>query len=179
MKTMYLLLLTALTACSSCKDLGICKDESLTLNKVEFTGNQLRTDGFYYGRPTTDYKGLVSYELFVFYQNGILMRPGSEEFEKMEEYVSRIARSELQKKTKFNWGLYNIDNKIIKLEHWRFAQCGYPTILWTGEILNDTTFVLKKREIRNNNGVTETDINEVFHFRHFDIKPDSTNNFIK
>lgn len=178
MKKMYILLLTILTACSSCKEMDICKDENLTLNKVEFKGNQLRTDGFYYGRPTTDYQGVTLYDIFIFYKNGILMRPGNTEIKKMEDYVTSITNSN-QINTKFVWGIFNIDNKSIKLEHWKAAQCGYPTILRTGEILNDTTFILKKMEIRDNKGITETNINEEFHFKQFDTKPDSTNNFIK
>jgi hypothetical protein len=178
MKTIYIILLTILISCSSCKELDICKDESLTLKKVEFTGVQLRTDGFYYGSPTTDYQGVISYELFIFYKNGVLMLPGNQELKKMEEYIITIANSN-QENTKFVWGVFNIEDKIIKLEHWAAAQCGYPTILRTGEILNDTTFVLKRMEIRDRKGVRETDINEEFHFKQFDTKPDSTNNFIK
>ena len=178
MKTMYILLLTILTACSSCKEMVICKDESLTLNKVEFTGNQLRTDGFYYGRPTTDYQGVTFYELFIFYKNDIMMLIGDTEFEKMEEYVTTIANSN-QKNTKFVWGLFNIDDKKISINHWVPAQCGYPAVLRSGEILNDTTFVLRKMVRRDSQGTSETDINEEFNFRQFSPKPDSTNNFIK
>ncbi len=179
MKKIFISLLTILTACTSCKEVDICKDEKLSLNKVEFTGSQLRIDGFYYGRPTTDYQGAIFYDVFIFYKNGVLMRPGNIGFEKMEDYISQVEKIELPKETKYNWGIFNIDNKILKIEHWKAAQCGYPSILRTGEILNDTTFILKKMEIRDNMGVTQTDINEDFHFRHFEIKPDSTNNFIR
>ena len=112
MKTMYILLLIILTACSSCKEMDICKDESLTLNKVEFTGNQLRTDGFYYGYVNTDFQGIKLYEIFVFYKNGVIMLPGTSEFDKMETYIITIANSNHQN-TKFVWGLYDIDVKYI------------------------------------------------------------------
>jgi len=178
MKTMYILLITVLTSCSSCKDLGICNDESLTLNKVEFTGDQLRTDGFYYGYVNTDFQGNELYEVFIFNKNGVIMLPGTTEFEKMESYIITITNSN-QQNTKFVWGLYNIDVKKLSVEHWTASQCGHPVLLRNGDILNDTTFVLKKEITRNSQGTKESDINQEFHFRHFDIKPDSTNNFIK
>lgn len=178
MKTMYILLIAILTACSSCKEMDICKDESLTLNKVEFTGSQMRTNGFYYGNSSVDSKDIKYYELFIFYKDGIMMLIGDSEFEKMEEYVTTIANSN-QKNTKFAWGLFNIADKEISIEHWVAAQCGYPTVLRSGEILNDTTFVLNKMIRRDSQGTTENNINQEFHFRQFDIKPDSTNNFIK
>jgi hypothetical protein len=156
----------------------LCKDKELTLSKTEYSGQELRTDGFYYGRPVEDYQGVTFYELFVFYKNGILMLPGNIEFEKMEEYITMISRPGTIE-AKYGWGLFNVEGGIISLEHWVAAQCGYPAVLRSGEILNDTTFVLKKRIIRDSQGTTETDVNEEFHFREFDVKPDSTNNFIK
>ena len=177
MREMYILLFTILTSCVSCVKMGHCKDKELTLKIVEYTGKELRTDGFYYGNPNTDYQSVKRYELFVFYKNGIMMLPGNVEFENMEEYIASITKSN-QKDTKFVWGLFRIDNNI-NIEHWVAAQCGYPAVLRTGDVLNDTTFVLKKMIRRDSQGTKETDINQEFRFRQSDVKPDSTNNFIK
>ncbi len=65
----------------------------------------------------------------------------------------------------------------VRYETFVFYQNG--VLLRSGEILNDTTFVLNKIIRRDSQGVTKTDINQEFHFRQFDIRPDSTNNFIK
>jgi hypothetical protein len=59
------------------------------------------------------------------------------------------------------------------------AQCGYPAVLRPGEVLNDTTFVLNGMVKRDSQGTTETDINQEVYFKQFDLKPDSTNNFLK
>jgi len=178
MKTMIILLFAILTFCSSCKKMDVCKDKDLTLKRTELTGHVLKTDGFYYGRPTTDYQGIVSYELFIFYQNGIMMLPGNVEYEKMDEYISMVSKPGTIE-AKYDWGLFNIDYKKISIDHWVPAQCGYPAVLRSGEILNDTTFVLRKMVRNDSQGIAETDINEVFNFRQFSPKPDSTNNFIK
>lgn len=174
----YILLFTVLTSCISCEKMNTCKDKELTLKRTEYSGQELRTDGFYYGNPNTNAQGKNLYELFVLYKNGIIMLPGTIEFSKMEEYVTTIANSN-QQNTKFVWGLFEVEGGNISLEHWVAAQCGYPAVLRTGEILNDTTFVLNRMVRRDSEGTTETDINQEFHFRQFDIKPDSTNTFIK
>jgi len=174
MKTIIILLFAILTFCSSCKKIGLCKDKDLTLNKVEFTGNQLRTDGFYYEKTIeSEYSSL-----FILYNNGIVMEPGSTKENDLEKYISDVSKSTLPFRTKYNWGLFNIDNNTIKIEHWLPAQCGYPAVLRTGEILNDTTFILTKLERRDSQGTTQKDITQTFSFRKFSIKPDSTNNFI-
>ena len=178
MKTMYILLIAILTSCSTCKKMNICKDEKLTLNRIEFIGTQLRIDGFYYGNPDTAWNNIIRFETFVLYRNGILYQTGSEEFDKLESYIESLAKTSGQN-TKYVWGVFSIENSTVKIEHWLPAQCGYPVILRSGEILNDTTFVLRKIVRKDSQGTTEKDINQTFYFRHLSTKPDSTNNFIK
>ncbi len=174
----YVLLFTMLTSVLSCEKINTCQDKELTLKKMKYTGQELRIDGFYYGNSSVDFQGTKHYELFIFYKNGIVMLLGDSEFEKMEEYVTTIANSN-QKTTKFVWGLFNVERQKINIDHWVPAQCGYPAVLRTGELLNDTIFLLNGMVRRDSQGTTETDISQEFHFRQFDIKPDSTNNFVK
>lgn len=174
----YIVLFTVLTSCVSCEKMNTCKDKELTIKRAEYSGQELRMDGFYFGNPNVDSQGRNLYELFVFYKNGIVMLPGTVELNKMEEYIITITNSN-QQNTKFVWGLFVINNKEISLEHWVAAQCGYPAVLRSGEILNDTTFVLRKMVRNGSQGTEETVINEEFNFRQFSPKPDSTNNFIK
>ncbi len=103
----YILLFIGLTLCISCEKMNTCKDKELTLKRTEYLGQELRTDGFYYGNPNTDAQGKSLYELFVFYENGILMLPGTIEFSKVEEYITTIANSN-QQNTKFVWGLFEV-----------------------------------------------------------------------
>lgn len=96
----------------------------------------------------------------------------------MEEYVITITNSN-QQNTKFVFGLFEINTKEISINHWVAAQCGYPAVLRSGEIINDTTFVLKKLIRNDSQGIKEADTDIEFHFRQYNTKPDSTNNFLK
>jgi hypothetical protein len=138
----------------------------------------LRLDGFYYGNPDTAYNNIVGYETFVLYRNGILYQTGgSVEYEKLESYIVSLTKI-TEMNTKYVWGVFNINESTIKIEHWLPAPCGYPVELRIGDILSDTTFILKRMEFRDSNGTTQKVINQTFYFRHLSIKPDSINNFI-
>lgn len=163
----------------SCEKSEKCNDMDLSLNRVELTSSQLRLDGFYYGNPESDWENTVYYETYVFYQNGVLLRTGGMEFYKMEAEIEGLSKTTLPQQSIDVWGIINISGSNITIEHWQPAPCSKPVLLRSGEILNDTTFVLNKMIRRDSEGTTETDINQEFHFRQFDIKPDSTNNFIK
>ena len=67
----------------------------------------------------------------------------------------------------YMYGLFLIKDSIIKIEKWTVGHNCYP-YLREGKILNDTTFYLMHREKK-----------EVYHFKQFSTKPDSTNRFIK
>jgi hypothetical protein len=162
----------------SCKKLGLCDDKELSLVRKDINSNLLKTNGFYYGYADTDFEGVKLYETIVFYKNGAIMLPGTSEFEKLDDYILMISESN-QSDTKFVWGLFDIESTNISLNHWVASQCGYPTVLRTGEIINDTTFILKKMKRWDSQGTSELDIIEEFHFRQLSIKPDSINNFIK
>ena len=70
---------------------------------------------------------------------------------------------------KYVYGLFQIEVSIIKIEKW-VPSSGGPTkaYLREGEILNDTTFYLMHREKK-----------EIYHFKQYSPKPDSTNKYIK
>ena len=55
---------------------------------------------------------------------------------------------------------------------------GMPAYLKTGDIINDTTFVITEVE-RSKDGSERRTINEMYHYKHYSPKPDSTNNFVK
>jgi hypothetical protein len=162
----------------SCKKLGLCNDEELNLVRKDLNDNTIKTNGFYYRHADTDYRGVKLFETFILYKNGILMLPGTAEYGELNDYITMISKSNVLD-TKFVWGLFEIKNNTIRVNHWVAAQCGYPALLRTGVIINDTTFVLKKMTRIDSQGTKESDIDEEFHFRQINTKPDSTNNYIK
>lgn len=178
MRKMNYLLIAIFFALLSCEKNKKCDDKNLTLDRVELAGSQLRLNGFYYGNPEPDWENIVLYETFVFYQNGVLLRTGSKEFDNMESEIEALSKTTLPQESKDVWGIINVNGNNIAMEHWLPAPCSKPVLLRSGEILNDTTFVLNKMIRRDSEGTTETDINQEFHFRQFETKPDSTNNFI-
>jgi len=181
MKPIYPLLIATLSALSSCKKLGLCHDTEFIIKKAPFTGGQLRTDGFYYGRADTDYIGIVRYDLLIFYNDGVVVFPGGTEQDSIEQYLDMITHNGLEQDVKREWGAFNVEGTTIKIEKWQatYAACT-ATELMTGQILNDTTFVLTSTESRKNKGKSErSEINEQYCFWRYHNKPDSTNDIIK
>ena len=179
MKTIYLLLFFGvLFGCSSCHKLGLCKDEPLTMQRVDFEGNELRTDGFYYGYPDTDSQGVLSYRLLVFYRNGVVLVPGRTDSTNMEEYIIGLMKIDL-KEEKTSWGAFEVENHKIQIEYLPGGFCGSPIALQTYTILNDSTLVLTNIMTKDGGRIENEKKNEVFHFRPLSVKPDSVNNIIK
>jgi hypothetical protein len=75
------------------------------------------------------------------------------------------------------WGVFNIKDNIIKFERWYPGQGAKKAYVREGIILNDTTFHITKSY--RSNGSELKDADEVYHFRKFSPKPDSTNVFVK
>ena len=143
-----------------------CKDEKNSFQKIPYTGDELRTNGYYFTHYQTlgrDYT-IVNF----FFRDGTLLSAGSFEslnFNVVEQKL--VERYELIKKNKIGWGVFQIiEDKIIS-ESWttNSGGGGLPVYKWSAKIVNDTTF------LRN-------DSNQTWHFKQFSPKPDSTNRFI-
>ncbi len=99
--------------------------------------------------------------------------------EEMEEYINiEFILNHRYTNNKSSWGLFIINDQIIQIERY------YPTdhlrksaYINEGKILNDTTchFTVSYRS----DGSERRDEDEIFHFKQFSPKPDSTNSFIK
>ena len=153
------------------------KDEELTLSKQPYTGNELRTDGYYYYTMDGEYFRTITF----FYKNGVVFRPpsGYHSLQELDVYViNELVGENRFHDSQLSWELFNIENDRILFNYWvppRPFQCYFEE----GTILNDTTFVLQRYYRMENGEVTdEGNINETFHFRQFSPKPDSTNTFI-
>ena len=168
----------------SCEKLITYK--GFVLTQTPYTDNELRIDGYYH----TTFRGysneLNSYVDFIsvccFYRNGILLDMGGAalSLEEADEYIrkSYIEGSPNPKHDWFRWGLFVINNQTIKFERY------YPSddiTRWTyireGKILNDTTFHITVSY--RSDGKERRNMDEIYHFRQFYPKPDSTNTFIK
>lgn len=164
----------------SCQKLITYK--GFVLTQTSYIGNELRIDGYYYYIEQQANGNNKIRNISCFYKNGILlnMGGGASSLEEADEYIRRhYVESHPNLIYEYlKWGLFVIDNETIKFERY------YPSddiTKWTyiseGVILNDTTFHITISYRSNGSDRYEKD--EIYHFREFYPKPDSTNNFIK
>ncbi|MBQ3710377.1 MAG: hypothetical protein II887_06715 [Bacteroidales bacterium] len=177
-KQLRLIVILAITTLFS---LGGCgkwnKDEELTLTRQPYNGNTLRVDGYYYFLQN----GNV-YSSYFFYRNGVVINgeaadPNSPDpIAFMDEVFSSESFADQIKRRKTRWGLFEIQGDSIVFERWVIAEGGYPVMRFSGNILNDTTFVITRAEYPQSGKVFQQ--NDLYHFHAFSPKPDSTNVFI-
>ena len=152
------------------------EDELFENTREDYLGDNFRTDGFYY-----DYfQGKIQTILF-FYRNGVyfLVAGDGKARTKPEEVKTLFAEDRIEwlKKSKYNWGIFNIKGNDIILETWHPTEhINYVHTKW-GEILSDTTFNITKSHYRPENRISNTIYN--YYFYPYSPKPDSTNTFIK
>ena len=157
----------------------VCCADKLRLTKTPFTGDQLKIDGYYYNHL----EGGKYYYPLILYSNGIILSGGG------KLCLKSVEDSFLDKKWIENvknyqtwWGIFRIEGNSIKIETWYHSSSWWhiPACIESGKIINDTTFVLTSVERSSqfwSKGSTKK--NEIYHFRKFSPKPDSTNRFIK
>jgi len=178
---MNLLLIIFIVAMSgNCTKDIVFKDDELSFQRIPYTGNQLRVDGYYYQKKDGKF-----FTMYCFYRDGIVLYLGggftSGQIIELEDRIQNGSFYQDIKNQKDYWGVFKIENTSILFEKWYPSSGGgLPAYVRAGEILNDTTFVItesyrmqggKKKEVRERN--------ETYHFRKFSPKPDSTNIFIK
>lgn len=152
--------------------------EDLGLQRRQYTGKELRTDGYYLAKSTRENRlGLI-----VLYRNGVclctyIMKGGKDIKQYIESDVLQnkaYMRSLFEKPTGI--GTFMITKRTIALQAWKYKN-KHSTIVvdYIGEIINDTTLRV--------NTITEFDSNtpqfayDIFHFVPFTHKPDSTHKF--
>lgn len=164
---------------TNCRRVNQCdKTEKLSFTKREFSGSQLKLNGYYYYFNSVD-----SYWPIIFYKNGIVSRKLSYAFDtsKVVQFENELMNGTYRNKVKddkYSWGLFNIIGNEIKYEVYdskSAISCYFP-IIYTGTIINDTTIHFNKKV--NSDGTESVSINETYHFKQFSPKPDSTNSFI-
>ncbi|HEB61516.1 MAG TPA: hypothetical protein ENI82_00035 [Bacteroidetes bacterium] len=156
---------------------SVFKDGIISLNRKDFNGTNLKIDGYFYRNLKSD---IPSINIYFFYRNGVALygraTPISELTQVEETYISGEFDA-LSQKSKTGWGVFEIKGTRISFETWEPSSGGpVETVVRSGEILNDTTFVIEKF-FNNYDGKTSVG-NDTFYFHQFSPKPDSTNTFI-
>ena len=157
---------------TSCRKILLGQDDELSLQRQDYYGKELRLDGIYYHEIVGgEYRIYQRYALF---RNGVIRDLGGTK----EIDDPRIPSGSY----KDEWGVFQINNNEIKFERWIPSAGGgiNPAYLSSGTIINDSTFQITQR-YRNQNG-QKTEVSaeyEIYHFKAFSPKPDSTNSFIK
>lgn len=182
MNTLIFHIITLLSVCcillNSCSKLFGKKDDELSIVRKNYDGNQLRIDGYYY---RVGYNGEINDGYFL-YRNGVLISTGgiTHSLDEMDNMmVNHYIDDKQYRKRKIDWGVFVVKSDSIVFERW-YPHGPNMAYVRSGKVLNDTTFHIKK-SFRLVNGV-ETEIrerDEMYYFRVFSPKPDSTNNFIK
>ena len=163
-----LIAVAAMCLLGSCNSL-VGHDE-LSLERRPYLGDELRMDGYYYyAYPTS--QG-IRYTAYLFYRNGVVRYGGNTpDLEILESEVP------LYGDKRWHWGLFHVDGDRIAFELWYPPSKTYTeAYVRSGQILNDTTFVITEAWRSNDEDVREKD--EVYHFRAFSPKPDSTSRYI-
>ena len=158
---------TFLSSCGVfCDELPFDKKALTYKNKFIFD-NQFRMDGIYL--MERNYGG---YAMRYFFQNGSYYAEGTSNEIGLECYQIKAKARELP----YAWGCYIIEDNILKVQTYDPTSLNYATKYklyerWA-EIVNDTTIHFFK-EI--DSGGKERGLDETFHFRYCENKPDSTN----
>jgi len=179
MKQLLFLFLFMLNACS--KTHNEANDDKISLAKTNYVGSGLKINGYYYTLYHFD-KSFINGATF-FYDNGIVLGIGgrSENTTKFEKDFISNHNPEYLLKTKSSWGLFTINNTNLYIEKWSPKSFGsvHKVFSHECEILNDSTYVLKKQYRMVNGQQTEVSYpNQTYHFVAFANKPSSDNNFI-
>jgi hypothetical protein len=112
----------------------------------------------------------------VLFSGGIIF--GNDDFEYIDNYFIQ-GEHESYIDEKDVWSTFKIYNDSLVFETWNpptLSQGPQPRINLC-KILNDTTFEVYKSRLLSSKEFTEK--SEIYHFRKFDHKPDSTNKFIE
>ena len=166
---------------TNCGKRRLCNDDELILQKIDYNGNQIKIGGYYYG-DVNKHSSMPYANIYYLYKNGVFFTSEAADLAAAEEGTINVDNENLfGKKIKGVWGVFQIHDSRIEIERWRSRSNGCESTLFEqGDIINDTTFIIVKREYRENGKVSRTEIpNSTFYFRALQSKPDSTNTFIK
>jgi hypothetical protein len=178
-KMLMLLSTGFILSSSSCdKERNESSDDKLSLERIDYNGNELIIDGYYYKKDPN--RPQLS-ALFL-YQNGTILYGSAFNIDNTNEVEERYRNGNYATnaaKYKYDWGVFQINGTQIKYEKWVPTNGPFPAVTYEGVILNDTTFVINKSYRALDAGKkAPTEHYWEYHFKEFSPKPDSTNRFI-
>jgi hypothetical protein len=152
------------------------EDEKLSGKPELIASKKLRLDGYFYELDTARRPYPTVYILF---RNGVLLTPGGHSRDSLTFVAESLKSEQFLKRTstaKWMWGIFRIENDKIEIEKWYPTSGQYDVWRSSGNILNDSTFVLTMSE--NQNGTQRRKIEELYRFHPLTTKPDSVSVFI-
>ena len=170
-----------LIACEDSLSDFFVKDKHFSMSTTPYTGDELKINGYYYKKYNNERSLVV-----IFYENGV--RFGGSGMAILNiEIENKLSNSDYTKSLRdcrACWGPFEINSNNLKFEFYDFMNNYWHTYIAHCEILNDTTFNVKKvtfsktgEEVKNNEYPSSSLLGE-FHFRQSSPKPDSINNFV-
>jgi len=160
------LITVVLIIISMCSCLRTLPDEVFSMMQIPYNGKEIRLDGCYVSDKVFNKRCEYNF----FYSDGVLfVFSDLVNIENISQFTGGI---DDMRKYKSCWGLFQVENNIIKAQRWKSSDDAVQSIVQnrTYKIINDTTLSI---DILN-----DGDIN-YYHFKKFTPKPDSTNVFIK
>ena len=150
-------------------------DEKFTIQRTDYNGSEIRTDGYYYEYATSYDSSLPNRTIcFFLFRNGVSVSMGSFETVDLETADKEIVeRYKWLNNYKSGWGVFAINGNKYVEESWSTSVGGgLPVGRTIGIIENDTTILITKHI--NVKERKEFPQDYRCHFRQFSPKPDST-----
>lgn len=144
--------------------------EEFKLKKVNYLGSELRIDGYYYLKYESGYCS------FFLYKNGMFLSNGCtnhiESVEELDLLLSDSALQERKNKHQYVWGLYKVIEDKVIIERWEtWNGMPFKVKRSNGNLISNTKF--------STSAMKNLEVFEIYEYREFSPKPDSTNRFIK
>ena len=175
----YFLLIMMLFVMQNCTRQISFKDDELSIQRTDYLGDELRIDGYYY---LIYGDGNYMSETF-FYRNGMLLKGNAGLVNNIEEHENNYSNGsfyDVVKDSKSVWGVFKVTGNKIFFEKWYPTEGPLPAYVRSGVILNDTTFhITEVYRMQNGEKTDLSTTDEIYHFKQFSPKPDSTNVFVK
>jgi len=120
-RNIYVIALSLLLTASSCdKTKPGENDDKLSLPAQSYSGNEIRTDGYWYIKNIYDGVTWYSYCTF-FYRNGVIFGGYSVQENNIESQEEEYRNGQFYgfaSNKKNNWGRFIVEGEIIKYERW-------------------------------------------------------------
>jgi hypothetical protein len=185
MKTMIKIAIIVIVASialmnETCQKTRLCKDEVLSWKKQAYMGNQIKTNGYYFG--DVDTAGISpSANVYYLFRDGVYLNEGSVKLVNAQKGTIYVdIPNSLAKQTQYVWGIFRISHSLIEIDRWHYSLSCIKRIYEKGNILNDSMFVITYRENHYNGELTSTETPfSTFYFRPLEQKPDSINKYVQ